>query len=326
VDHGFIVPEAMMDDKIFVGVDVSKDWLDIAAHDGAVERIANTAEAVGSWIAGLAAHPALVAFEPTGGYERVLRRGLCAAGIAFARVHPNEVAAFRLRRGGKAKTDRLDARLLAAFAAVELSSRGLAPLVEGDDVLREMVARRRQLVDALQAERCRAATAAAPAVRASLDKIVAMLGQTLDEIDAAIAAHIKADDDLAATAATLKSLKGVGPVTVHTLLGELPELGRLNGKEIAALVGLAPRTRQSGKSAFRATTGHGRPNVRRVLFNAARAAIRWNPVMKTFYDRLVTANRRPGKVALVAVMRKMLVTLNAIARDKQPWKHAQDLT
>ena len=110
---------------------------------------------------------------------------------------------------------------------------------------------------------------------------------------------------------------------MHTLLGELPELGRLTGKQIAALVGLAPRTRQSGKSAFRATTGHGRPGVRRVLFNAARAAIRWNPAMKAFYARLVETNKRPGKVALVAVMRKMHVILNAIARDKQPWKLAE---
>jgi transposase len=327
VDHGSILPEAIMDDKIFIGVDVSKDWLDIAVHKGgSTIRIANAAEAVEAWIAGLERRSTFVAFEPTGGYERVLRTGLRTAGVAFARVHPNEVAAFRLRRGGKAKTDPLDARLLADFAALELSSRGLAPLVEGDETLREMVARRRQLVDALQAERCRARTALASVVRASLDEIVAALGQALDQIETAIEAHIAAHDELAATAAMLQSLKGVGPVTVHTLLGELPELGRLTGKEVASLVGLAPRTRQSGKSAFRATTSHGRPGVRRVLFNAARAAIRWNPIMKEFYDRLVGVNRRHGKVALVAVMRKMLVTLNAIARDKSPWRHAQCLT
>jgi transposase len=111
-------------------------------------------------------------------------------------------------------------------------------------------------------------------------------------------------------------------VTAHTLLGELPELGRLSGKEIAALVGLAPRNRDSGRTRRRATTGHGRPGVRRVLFNAARSAIRCNPAMTAFHRRLVDDNRRPGKVALVAVMRKMLVTLNAMARDRQPWKDA----
>ena len=312
-----------MDDKIFVGVDVSKDWLDIAVHDGGVVRIANTGEAVAAWVGSLGRRPALVAFEPTGGYERILRAELRNAGLVFARVHPNEVAAFRLRRGGKAKTDRLDARLLAAFAALELAGRGLAPLTDDDETLREMIARRRQLVDALQAERCRAAIAAAPIVQETLKKMIATLQEALDDVETAIAAHIKAHDALATTAAMLQSLKGVGPVTVHTLLGELPELGRLTGKQIAALVGLAPRTRQSGKSAFRATTGHGRPGVRRVLFNAARAAIRWNPAMKAFYAGLVETNKRPGKVALVAVMRKMLVTLNAIARDKQPWKLAE---
>ncbi|GLK75528.1 hypothetical protein GCM10008171_07820 [Methylopila jiangsuensis] len=120
----------------------------------------------------------------------------------------------------------------------------------------------------------------------------------------------------------LASLKGVGPVTIMTLIGALPELGRLTGKEIASLVGLAPVTRDSGRTRGRAATGHGRPDVRRVLFNAARCAIRHNLTMKAFYDRLVTQNRRPGKVALTAVMRKMLVTLNAIARDRQNWKHA----
>jgi len=312
-----------MDNKLFIGVDVSKEWLDIAIQSKPdVLRIGNTADDVAVWAAFLPAN-AFVAFEPTGGYERVLRTGLHKAGMAFARVHPNEVAAFRQRRGGKAKTDRLDARLLAEFAAVELPRRGLAPLVEGDDVLRELVARRRQLVDVLQAERCRAGLATAAIVKASLDAMVEAIARALDGIEKAIASHVAASPELARTAEVLQSLKGVGPVTVHTLLGDLPELGRLSGKEIAALVGLAPQTRESGKKAFRARTGHGRPNVRRVLFNAARCAIRWNPVMKAFYDRLVTANKRPGKVALTAVMRKMLVTLNAIARESQPWRHVK---
>ena len=322
VDHGSILPEARMDDKIFIGVDVSKDWLDVAHHGGKFDRIDNSTEAIDAWIATLKGRVALVAFEPTGGYERALRKSLLAAGLSFARVHPNEVVAFRAQRGVKAKTDRIDARLLAAFAALELSGRGLAPLVEGDEALREMVTRRRQLVDALQAERCRAALASAEIVRKGLAMIVATIETALDELESAIEAHIDADDDLTQTAKALRSLKGVGPVTVQTLLGELPELGRLNGKEIAALVGLAPKTKESGKRTFRATTGHGRPGVRRVLFNAARAAIRWNPIMKAFYERLVSVNRRPGKVALVAVMRKLLIVLNAIAREKQPWKHA----
>lgn len=314
-----------MSDKCFIGVDVSAEWIDIAVHGhGTAVRIANQAEAIGAWLGRLKpAEVALVAFEPTGGYERTLRRELVLAGLAFARVHPNELAAFRRRRGVKAKTDPIDARLLADFAALELSGRGLAPLVEGDEALCEMSARRRQLVGLLHAERCRAARAEAKVVRQGLEAVIAALTAALSGLEQAIEAHIAAKPALAATAGHLRSLSGVGPITVHTLMGELPELGRLSGKEIAALVGLAPHTNKSGKMARRASIGHGRPGVRRVLFNAARSAIRWNPVMKAFYENLVQTNKRPGKVALTAVMRKMLVTLNAIARDQQPWTHAK---
>ena len=313
-----------MPDKTFLGVDVAAEWIDVAVHgQGAVARIANAPPAIAAWLAGLVpSQVGLVVFEPTGGYERILRRELALAGLPFARAHPNEVVAFRRARGLKAKTDRIDARLLADFAASELAGRGLAPLVDGDDALREMTARRRQLVELLHAERCRVPLAETPVVRRGLEGMIATLRAELDTLEAAIEAHIAERPDLAATAQRLQSLTGVGPITVQTLMGELPELGRLSRREIAALVGLAPQTRKSGKTTYRAITGHGRPGVRRVLFNAARAAIRWNPVMKAFYKTLTETNHRPGKVALTAVMRKMLVILNAIARDQQPWSHA----
>jgi transposase len=310
-------------DKLYLGVDVSKRWLDVAIHGGSARRIANDAPAIAAWLDSLAGAPvALVAFEPTGGYERTLTASLRQAALPFARVHPNEVTAFRARRGVKAKTDARDARLLAEFAQVELAPRGRPPQAEGDAALRALTARRRQLVESLQAERCRAALADSAIVRQTHDSVIAALAGALDTLDAAIAAHVRASPELAERAACLQTLIGVGPITAHTLLGELPELGQRSGKEIAALVGLAPRTRQSGTRQAQARTGQGRPGVRGVLFNAARAAIRWNPVLRDFYQRLVTVNRRPGKVALVAVMRKLLVTLNAIARDRQPWKHA----
>lgn len=313
-----------MTSKLYVGVDVSAGWVDAAASGlPGLERVNNEAGTLLAWAERQrAAGVALVAFEPTGGHERLLRRALVAAGVPFVRVHPNELTAFRSRRGVKAKTDALDARLLADFAALELAGRGLAPLVEADEALREMTVRRRQLVDLRHAERCRVALAETTVVREGLEAVAVVLETALRAVETAIADHVAARAELAAAERLLRSFKSVGPVTVHTLMGELPELGRLNGKEIAALVGLAPRTRQSGKSSWRAATGHGRPGVRRVLFNAARCAIRWNPQMKAFYDRLVQDNHRPGKVALTAVMRKILVTLNAIARDQQPWKHA----
>lgn len=313
-----------MSDKLFLGVDVAKDWIDVAAfaRPGSV-RVAQTAAAIGAWLAELdPARVELVAFEPTGGYERLLAESLRRRGIAFARVHPNEVTAFRARRGVKAKTDAIDARLLAEFAAMELAGRGLRPLLEADDELRELTTRRRQVLGTLHAERCRAALVRNPIVKSSIAAAVALLVKDLAALEAAIAARIAASAPLARMAALLRSLKGVGPVTVATLLGELPELGRLSGKEIAALVGLAPRQRDSGRTRGRATTGHGRPGVRQVLFNVARAAIRGNQAMRATYERLVMHNRRPGKVALTAVMRRMLVILNAIARDGQPWKGA----
>lgn len=310
-------------DKIFVGVDVSKDWVDVAvAGEPGVVRIANTKDALAAWL-DRAGAIALAAFEPTGGYERTLRTCLRDIGVVFMRVHPNEIAAFRASRGIKAKTDRIDARLIADFARDELAQRGLAPAVDGDETLRELVARRRQLTLSLHAERCRERIALSPAVKKSLKKLIAALTAALEAIEAEIGAHIEASQALSARAANLRTLKSVGAVTAATMLAELPELGRLSGKEIAALVGLAPRTRQSGKTSRRATTGHGRPGVRAVLFNAARCAIRCNPQLKTFYQRLVTDNKRPGKVALTAVMRKILVTLNAIARENKPWRFAQ---
>jgi transposase len=320
-----MLPEALMPDKKFFGVDVAAEWIDVAQHGRtAVQRINNKTDAIAAWVASLKPEEvALVAFEPTGGYERALRRELVLAGVAFARVHPNELVAYRNLRGLKAKTDRIDARLLADFAVVELAGRGLAPLVEGDERLREMTTRRRQLVDLLHAERCRLALIETTVVREGLAAITEAAQAALASLEAAIEAHIAEQPALADTAARLRSLTGVGPITVQTLMGELPELGRISGKEITALVGLAPRTRESGKRRGRATIGHGRPGVRRVLFNAARSAIRWNPVMRAFYRTLTRTNGRPGKVALTAVMRKMLVTLNAIARDRQPWKYAK---
>ena len=317
------LPDGGFMSKAVVGVDVSKDWLDIARSDGSeVVRIANTQAAIAAWVlAERGTGPSLVAYEPTGGYERDLQSALKAHGVTFVRIHPNELVAFRKSRRIKAKTDRMDARLIALFAAEELLRRGLPITVAGDETLRELAARRRQLVDALQAEKCRLALARSAPVRASLTGAIAGLQASLDAIEAALLDHIAQQPELAQQNALLRTLKGIGPVSAMTLIAELPELGRLSGKQIAALIGLAPQTHESGRSTRRATTGKGRADIRRVLFNAARCAIRHNAIMRAFYQRLVEHNKRAGKVALVAVMRKMLVTLNAIARDQQPWKH-----
>lgn len=240
-----------MADKTYIGADVSQDWIDIGftSTSKPVQRVANTPVDLAAWAKTLdRAKVGLVAFEPTGGLERNLRRALAEAGLAFARVHPNEVVAFRTCRGIKAKTDAIDARLLATFAEQELSQRGLAPMVEGDDELRDMVARRRQLVDARQAESCRASRASTPLVRDSIQAVRDLLTKQLDAIDKAIAVHINAHAPLQALAKNLQTFKGCGPILTCTLMGDVPELGRLSGKEIAALIGLAPRNRDSGKA------------------------------------------------------------------------------
>lgn len=312
-------------DKLIIGVDVSKDWVDIAIVGRPdVSRIDNTSEAMERWLSSIGrTRIGLVAFEPTGGYERVLRRALSAAGVFYVRVHPNEVVAYRRGRGIKAKTDRIDAQLLAAFAVEELQRRGVrTTAIIGDEALRELSVRRNQLLSLRHAEQCRLNIAETDAVRHSLTVLLTALDASLAAVDAELDSRIATEPELAAAAERSRTLTGVGPITAKTLIADLPELGHLSGKEIAALVGYAPQTRDSGKIKGKASIGYGRPNVRRVLFNAARAAIRHNPVMRRFYHRLVTENRRPGKVALTAVMRKMLVTLNAMARDQQPWKHA----
>jgi len=310
-----------MTNKPIVGVDVSKDWLDIAvAGASGVERIDNSEEAIERWLE--RGRPGLVAFEPTGGYERAVQRCLRKHGVLFVRVHPNDVIAYRRSRGIKAKTDPIDARLIAEFAAEELIRRGVKPAIASDDTLRELAARRRQIGNALHGERCRLAIAGNKVVRKSISRQIASLSQDLKAIEAEIRTHLKSDEKTCELMTLLQTLRGVGPVVAMTLLADLPEIGHLSAKQIAALTGLAPLTRKSGKTQQRDRIGFGRPSVRSALFNAARAAIRHPSPFKSFFDRLVIENRRPGKVALVAVMRKILVTANAIARDRQPWRFA----
>jgi transposase len=308
-----------MSDKTIVGVDVSKAWLDLCVADRS-ERIENTLEAVSAWLARV--KPDLVGYEPTGGYERHLVSGLRRHGILFVRVHPNTVIAFRKSRGIKAKTDKIDARLIRDYVGDVLLRGGRHSTILGDERLQALVARRRQLADTLQAEQCRYQLATEPVVRDSLDTVIAVLKQGLDRLDEEIAAAVRANEDHAALCALLQTVCGIGPKGAPGLTAGVPELGLVSNKEISSLVGVAPHTHQSGKSRAHEATGHGRPDVRRILFNAARAAIRHPSPFKTFYDRLVQQNGRPGKVALVAVMRKILVTANAVARDRKPWNGA----
>jgi transposase len=312
-----------------IGIDVSKHWLDACLFGQAgVERIANTPQAIAAWLK--RASPDLVALEPTGGYERTLCAALRERGIRYAKLHPNALLAFRKSRGIRAKTDRIDARLIADFAADSLARGAIPPAIEHDETLRALAARRRQLCDALHAERCRLDLADGQGgVQRSVQAVIKALARSLDAIEAAIAQHINASPETKALSARLQTIRGIGPVTAMTLIADLPDPriksgdGKLGAKQAAALVGLAPQTRESGKTRYRARTGHGRALVRSVLFNAARAAIRHPSPMREFYDRLVHQNQCPGKVALCAVMRKLVVIADAVARDARRQCRAQ---
>jgi transposase len=259
-----------MADKPIVGIDVSKEWLDLCTSQRAgVERIANTPEAVEAWLERTGV--GLIAFEPTGGYERFVSAAARERGIPFVRVHPNDVIAFRQSRGIKAKTDAIDARVILAFAGDRLTRRERHTSVLGDERMRALAARRRQLVETLQAEGCRLNVAALPAVRDSIAAVIAVLRHSLDRLEAELAAVIAANPQTAEMTRLLQTICGIGPVAAAALIADLPELGLFSAKQIAALVGLAPHTRRSGKTRYRETTGHGRPGVRRALFNAARA-------------------------------------------------------
>jgi len=229
-------------------------------------------------------------------------------------AHSSRVRAFRQAQGIKAKTDSIDARLLQAFGREQLNAGALRPGRIEDVRLDALLARQRQLKGALHAERCRLDTAALEEVRASILRMIEHLEGEVAALTAELAAHEESDAELAAKQAVLCTLTGVGHVTARALLAELPELGRLDRKQITALGGLAPRVHQSGNSQKRRGLVPGRAAVKVILFNPARAAIRHDAEIAAFCRRL-RQRGKPGKLVLTAVMRKLLVRLNAVLRD-----------
>jgi transposase len=307
--------EVGMDGKRVIGVDVGKRWLDVAREGVAkAERQANEAAAIAALAASLDPAGDVVVFERTGGYERMLEAALAAAGVAWAVAHSSRVRAFRQAQGIKAKTDQIDARLLQAFGRDRLNAGALRFGRIEDVTLDALLARQRQLKGALHAERCRLDTAALESVRASIGRMIEHLQAEVAALEAELAAHEDSDAELAAKEAALCTLIGVGRVTARALLAELPELGRLDRKAVTALGGLAPRVHQSGGAEKRRGLVPGRAAVKVILFNPARAAIRHDPQIAAFCRRL-RQKGKPGKLVLTAVMRKLLVRLNATLRD-----------
>jgi len=308
---------------VVVGIDVAKAQVDVAVLGATLDaqRFGNEAEGHTALAAALAPlGVALVVMEATGGYEAALACALQAAGLAVAVVNPKQARDFAKSMGKLAKTDRIDARVLAEFAAVLVRRDDLAhfirPLAPSEQrALAALVTRRRQLLTMLLGERQRLQLAMA-LVRPSIEAMIAAIRAQLDDVEAQMATHVR--EHFAELDQLLQSASGIGPVASATILAELPELGRLNRREIAALVGVAPTANDSGTSRGRRHVQGGRFEIRRVLYMATLSATRHNPSIKAFHDRLLAAGKFP-KVALVACMRKLLTMLNAMVRHNKPW-------
>jgi transposase len=305
-----------------VGIDVSKDRLDVhVLPEGTAFAVARDGRGLAELIERL--QPLgldLVAVEATGGFETVVAAALAGAGLPLVVVNPAQVRHYAGALGQRAKTDPIDALLIARF--VEATRPAVRPLAdEATRYLADLVARRRQIVEMIVAERNRERRVTAVRIQRSIARLVAALERELAAVDAEIDAGVRGQPLWREREDLLASVPGVGPVTARTLIAELPELGRLDAKRIASLAGLAPYTRQSGRWRGRSMIGGGRKSVRCALFLAALVAARHNPVLRAFRDRLVAAGK-PKMVAAIAVARKLLTILNAIVRDRKPWQPA----
>lgn len=304
----------------FIGIDVSKSALDVAAHaSGARLQTENSEQGLKQLCEQLVAlAPELVVMEASGGYERLCAAALAHAGLPVAVVNARQVRAFALATGVLAKSDAVDARVLAHFAAAVRPA--VRPLPdEQRQALDELMGRRRQLVGMLVMEKNRLAQARDRRVRRDIQSLVTVLEKRISGCDGELQRLIQASPLWREKEDLLRSFQGIGPVSARTLLIELPELGTLDRKQIAALVGLAPIARDSGKRHGRRSIWGGRGQVRAILYMATITAMRVNAQIRTFYERLRQAGK-PFKVAIVACMRKLLTILNAMMRTQTRWQ------
>lgn len=309
--------------EYFIGVDVSKDTLDVALIPGKETLVVTNNEAgIDELVNKLKdINVKLIVFEATGKLELLAATTLAEAGFPTVIINPRQVRHFAKSKGFLAKTDSIDARCLALFGkAVEPEVR---PLKDKElQALNELVQRRRQLVGMIVAEKSRLLTASGR-VKKDIEDVIKLLEEKLSSIEKAINDEIKNSPTWREKAILYLSVPGVGKVTASTLIVELSELGKLNRKQIASLAGVAPFNRDSGKYRGRRSVWGGRARLRSVLYMASKVAISYNPVIKAFYNRLRESGK-PYKVALTACMRKLLTILNNIARSNKPWHYELD--
>ena len=307
-------------EKVYVGIDVSKATLDVAIVPSAESFAASNDEDGIQTLIGklLEVTPDLVVLEATGGLERPLAAALAASQIAAAVVNPRQARDFAKAIGQLAKTDRIDAVVLARFAEAIRPEPKVPPEAEALE-FQAILARRRQLIGMLVAEKNRLSASVSKKVRSRLQAHVRWLEKELTRIDWDLDEVIEASSTFKENETLLRGVPGVGPVLCRTLLAELPELGSLSPRELSALVGVAPLNRDSGIFKGRRSVWGGRARVREALYMGALIGSRYNPAIKAFYERLVDSGK-PKKVALVACMRKLLTILNAMVRDRTPWR------
>ena len=304
----------------FVGIDVSKDRLDVHLLPSAEAfAVARDGEGLERLVAALRARaPTLVVLEATGGFEVTVAAALAGAGLPLAVVNPRQIRAFARAFGRLAKTDALDAEVIALFA--ERVRPEPRPVADDDArALAELVARRRQVVEMIGMEANRRRQARNTRVRRMIDATLKALEAQLAELDRDLNDTVRSCPAWRAKEDLLTSVPGIGPITARTLIADLPELGALDRRRLAALVGIAPINRDSGLMRGHRAIAGGRTAVRNVLYMATLTAIRWNPVLKRHYQQLVERGR-PKKVAIVACMRRLLTVLNAILRTDSPWQ------
>lgn len=303
---------------ITIGCDIAKHHLDFFdPQDGTVLRIANVCNAINGYLAGLAGRRVMVVYEATGSYDRLLRHALARVGLAGARVNPTMARRFAQACGRRAKTDALDARMLAELGE-KLKPAVDAPPCKKRETLGTLAKRRDQLVAMRCAEKTRLHETHDDTVRASIKDMIHILSERIDQLEGHITTFITDNDPIAAQAKLLRTAPGVGPVAATTLLALMPELGSLSPKKVAALAGLAPYNHDSGMLKGRRCISGGRRRVRQALYMAALSAIRHCPRYQDFYNTIMERSKAK-KIAIIAVARKLLTHLNAMLRDNKSW-------
>jgi transposase len=305
---------------VHVGIDVSKAKLDVCVlPSGQSLSVDNSDAGIAQIVALLKQHPiATVLLEATGRYERRVASQLLEEGFAVAVVNPRQARDFARALGKLAKTDKIDAATLAAFAQLG-HVRLCEKQPEKRTLLDDLVTRRRQVTQMMAMEKTRAQIPQDKRTRAMIAKVIRVLEQQREDLDRRIAKLIESDDDWRNKRDLLTTVPGVGAVTASQLVADLPELGKLNRQQIAALVGVAPINRDSGTMRGKRSIFGGRVSVRTALYMAAFCAMKFNPVVKTFADRLRAAGK-PFKVIVVAAMRKLLTILNVMLKENRPWE------